>query len=166
MRSDFLFYDEKSGSHRQRNLAGDKDNNAVYIRFCNGLSSVTSFQSRDKIALSFEYTRKEAGKTITYFDTYSATEHRKWRNDGGKWEEIEKEAIEGIGKIPGIYGSRGTPVWEDSNNVTEIEWAYSRNGNYLRRNSVPIYEVCDDEEIDFGKEKDDDERLILRLSRG
>lgn len=118
----------------------------------------------DMIALSFEYTRKEAGKTITYFDTYSATEHRKWRNDGGKWEEIEKEAIEGIGKIPGIYGSRGTPVWEDSNNVTEIEWAYSRNGNYLRRNSVPIYEVCDDEEIDFGKEKDDDERLILRLS--
>lgn len=118
----------------------------------------------DMIALSFEYSRKEYGKTITYFDSYTATEHFKWRSSDGKWEEVEKEDIETIGKIPGIYGFRETPIWEDSNNVTEIEWAYSRNGNYLRRNSVPIYEVCDDEEIEFGKEKDDDERLVLHLS--
>ncbi|MDR0657676.1 MAG: phage portal protein [Mediterranea sp.] len=118
----------------------------------------------DMIALSFEYTRKENGKTITYFDSYTATDHLKWRCGDGQWEEVENEAITLIGKIPGIYGNRITPIWEDSNNVTEIEWAYSRNGNYLRRNSVPVYEVCDDEKINFGNEKDDDERIILKLS--
>jgi hypothetical protein len=116
------------------------------------------------IALSFEYTRKENGKSITYFDSYTSTEHRKWRFGDGLWEEVEKEDITLIGKIPAIYGNRLTPVWEDSNNVIEIEWAYSRNGNYLRRNSVPVYEVCDDEKINFGDEKDDDERVILKLS--
>ncbi|MDL2310213.1 phage portal protein [Parabacteroides sp. OttesenSCG-928-B22] len=118
----------------------------------------------DMVALSFEYQRKEYGKTVTYFDSYTATEHFKYRQADGKWEEVEKEDITLIGKIPGAYGTRATPIWEDSNNVTEIEWAYSRNGNYLRRNSVPIYEVCDDEDIEFGKEKDDDERLVLHLS--
>lgn len=118
----------------------------------------------DLVALSFEYKRKENGKEVTYFDSYSADEHFKWRNDGGEWEEIENEKITMIGKIPGVYGCRMTPIWEDSNNVTEIEWAYSRNGNYLRRNSVPVYEVCDDEDIDFGGEKDDDERVIIKLS--
>lgn len=118
----------------------------------------------DMVALSFEYSRKENGKAITYFDTYTAEEHVKWRSADGQWEEVERDKIESIGKIPAVYGNRETPVWEDSNNVSEIEWAYSRNGNYLRRNSVPIYEVCDDEEIDFGKEKDDDERLVLHLS--
>jgi hypothetical protein len=118
----------------------------------------------DMIALSFEYTRKESGKTVTYFDSYTDKEHNKWRSSDGQWEEVENENITLIGKIPAIYGKRLTPVWEDSNNVTEIEWAYSRNGNYLRRNSVPVYVVCDDDKINFGKEKDDDERVILKLS--
>ncbi len=118
----------------------------------------------DMVALSFEYSRQESGKSVIYFDSYTATSHIKWRKCENDWEELEKEDIAVIGKIPAIYGYRETPIWEDSNNVEEIEWAYSRNGNYLRRNSVPIYEVCDDEDIDFGKEKDDDERLILHLS--
>jgi len=118
----------------------------------------------DMVALSFGYSREEGGRTVDYFDSYSAAEHAKWRRAGGRWEEVEKEGIALIGKIPAVYGYREAPVWEDSNNVTEIEWAYSRNGNYLRRNSVPIYEVCDDEDVESGKERDDDERVVLHLS--
>ncbi len=118
----------------------------------------------DMVALSFEYTIKEQNKAVVYFDSYTSTTHIKWKKGETGWEEIEAEDIAVIGKIPVVYGYRESPVWEDSNNVEEIEWAYSRNGNYLRRNSVPIYEVCDDEDIDFGNEKDDDERLILHLS--
>lgn len=118
----------------------------------------------DMVAFSLEYTRTENKKTVTYFDTYTATEHYKWRNLNGEWEEIENDDIAEIGKIPIAYITRETPVWEDSNNITEIEWAYSRNGNYLRRNSVPVFEIKEDNKIDFGKENDDDERVILQLS--
>lgn len=118
----------------------------------------------DMVAFSLEYTRTENKKTVTYFDTYTATEHYKWRNLNGEWEEVESDDIAEIGKIPIGYITRETPVWEDSNNITEIEWAYSRNGNYLRRNSVPVFEIKEDNKIDFGKENDDDERVILQLS--
>ncbi len=118
----------------------------------------------DMVAFSLEYIRIENKKSITYFDTYTATEHYKWRNLNGQWEEVESEDITTIGKIPVGYITRETPVWEDSNNITEIEWAYSRNGNYLRRNSVPVFEIKEDNKIDFGKENDDDERVILQLS--
>ena len=118
----------------------------------------------DMVAFSLEYTRTENKKTVTYFDTYTATEHYKWRNLNGEWEEIENDDIAEIGKIPIGYITRETPVWEDSNNITEIEWAYSRNGNYLRRNSVPVFEIKVDNKIDFGNENDDDERVILQLS--
>jgi len=119
----------------------------------------------DMEALSFGYRRREGGRDTEYFDSYTAAEHRKWRRPaGGQWEAVERESIAAIGKIPAAYICRESPVWEDSNNVTEIEWAYSRNGNYLRRNSVPVYEVCDDGEVDFGRERDDDERLVLHLS--
>ena len=37
----------------------------------------------DLIALSMEYTRTENNKTITYFDTYTDSEHIRWRTDGG-----------------------------------------------------------------------------------
>ena len=119
---------------------------------------------RDMIALSFEYTRKEEGEMVTYFDSYTSTNHIKYRCAKNEWEVVENEALESISKIPAVYINRPTPIWEESNNVTEIEWAYSRNGNYLRRNSVPIYEVCDDEKIKFGNESDDDERVVIQLS--
>lgn len=118
----------------------------------------------DMVALSFEYTKTEDGKTVTYFDSYTATNHVKYRCADNEWELVEDDKTEHIAKIPGVFNRRDTPIWEESNNVTEIEWAYSRNGNYLRKNSVPIFEVCDDEEISFGKEDDTDERVVIQLS--
>ena len=107
----------------------------------------------DMIAMSVGYTRKKGRKFVQYFDTYTADKHIKWSNENGGWEEVENENIT-LGKIPGVYVWRPTPIWEDtSKTVYEIEWALSRNGNYLRQNSKPIFIVFADEAISYGDEK-------------
>ena len=107
----------------------------------------------DMIAMSVGYTRKKGRKFVQYFDTYTADKHIKWSNDNGGWAEVENENIT-LGKIPGVYAWRPTPIWEDtSKTVYEIEWALSRNGNYLRQNSKPIFIVFADEAISYGDEK-------------
>lgn len=106
----------------------------------------------DMIAMSVGYTRKVAKKTVQYFDTYTAHRHIKWSNASGEWEEIENEEIS-LGKIPAVYCYRPTPIWEDtSENVFEIEWSMSRNGNYLRENSRPIFIAFADTAINYGDE--------------
>ena len=107
----------------------------------------------DMVALSVGYTRKKGRKTVRYFDTYTATKHIKWSDEEGSFSEIENENTT-LGKIPGVYAYRPTPIWEDtSRTVYEIEWALSRNGNYLRQNSKPLFVVFADEAINYGDEK-------------
>lgn len=107
----------------------------------------------DMIAMSVGYSRKKGRKYVQYFDTYTADKHIKWSNENGGWAEVENENIT-LGKIPGVYAWRPTPIWEDtSKTVYEIEWALSRNGNYLRQNSKPIFIVFADEAISYGDEK-------------
>lgn len=118
----------------------------------------------DLIALSFEYTRTEDNNTVTYFETYTADEHIRWRSNGGDYTELVREKFE-IGKIPGIYIHRGEPIWENqAENVYEVEWALSRNGNYIRKNSRPIWVVASDEDVNIGSEADGDGegRSVLR----
>lgn len=112
----------------------------------------------DMIALSVEYTRNEDGTDVTYFDTYTADHHYRWRMNGSKAEEDMDELIQ-IGKINGVYGHREMPIWEEqSENVYEAEWCYSYNGNYVRKNSRPNWVVfCDPQDrVKVGQEKDDD----------
>lgn len=107
----------------------------------------------DMIAMSVGYSRKKGRKYVQYFDTYTADKHIKWSNENGGWAEVENENIT-LGKIPGVYAWRPTPIWEDtSKTVYEIEWTLSRNGNYLRQNSKPIFIVFADEAISYGDEK-------------
>jgi hypothetical protein len=107
----------------------------------------------DMIAMSVGYTRKKGRKYVQYFDTYTADKHIKWSNENGGWAEVENENIT-LGKIPGVYAWRPTPIWEDtSKTVYEIEWTLSRDGNYLRQNSKPIFIVFADEAISYGDEK-------------
>ena len=107
----------------------------------------------DMIAMSVGYIRKKNKKRVQYFDTYTAGKHIKWNNENGGWEEVENENIT-LGKIPGVYAWRPAPIWEDtSKTVYEIEWALSRNGNYLRKNSKPVFIVFADEIIRYGDEK-------------
>lgn len=122
----------------------------------------------DMIAMSVGYTRKKGRKTVQYFDTYTSDKHIKWSNENGSWQEVENEDIT-LGKIPGIYMWRPTPIWEDtSKTVYEIEWALSRNGNYLRQNSKPLFVVFADEAISYGDEKSPNKefRSIMQYPKG
>lgn len=124
----------------------------------------------DMIAMSVGYTRKVAKKTVSFFDTYTAEKHYKWTDNGGVgYELVEEDDIHVIGKIPGVYMYRPTPIWEDTSKIVyEIEWAMSRNGNYLRKNSKPLFCVFADEEIKFGQEGDEkaEFKSILQYPKG
>lgn len=122
----------------------------------------------DMVAMSVGYTRKVGKKNVQFFDTYTAARHIKYSNASGDWAEIENEAIT-LGKIPCAYMYRPTPIWEDtSKTVYEIEWALSRNGNYLRKNSKPIFVVLADEVIQFGDEKPENKefKAVMQYPKG
>ena len=122
----------------------------------------------DLIALSIAYERKVGNKKVSYFDTYTAEKHYKWQQAGKSWEEVENDDLP-IKKIPAVYIYRPTPIWEDTSKlVYEMEWAMSRGGNYLRRNSKPILGVFTDEVVKYGNEKDENEefRTIMQLPKG
>ena len=124
----------------------------------------------DMIALSVGYRRKVGGKNVDYFDAYTAEKHFKWTNNGaGGFTLVEQDDITKIGKIPCIYMYRPTPIWEDTSKIVfEMEWAMSRNGNYLRKNSKPLFCVFADQEVGYGGEKNENEefRSILQYPKG
>lgn len=122
----------------------------------------------DMTAMSVGYQRKVGKKWVRFFDAYSATRHIKWSTADGDWAEVQDEEIT-LGKIPCIYMWRPTPIWENlSRTVYEIEWALSRNGNYLRHNSKPLFIVYADEQISYGDEKGPDKGFkdILQYPAG
>lgn len=123
----------------------------------------------DMIAMSIGYSRKSGKKLIQYFDTYTSNKHIKWSNANGDWEEVENEDITVIGKIPAVYAYRPTPIWEDNSNIVyEIEWALSRDGNYLRENSKPLFVVFADEAISYGDEKSPNKefKAVMQYPKG
>lgn len=125
----------------------------------------------DLIALSIKKTRTVEGKNISYFDCYTKDKHYKWVDDGtSDWQLSEDDDIAEVGKIPAVYMYRPTPIWEDTSKIVyEMEWAVSRNGNYLRKNSKPIFCVFADEEIQFGEEDDNankEFRSVLQYPKG
>lgn len=119
----------------------------------------------DMVAMSVEYSVKEDKNIVTYFDTYTSTEHRKYVNYGTEWEQLDTETY-GIGKIPAVYVYRQTPIWEDTSRIVyEMEWAMSHNGNFLRKNSKPIFVIKSSDDVSFGNEKDENKefRSIIQL---
>lgn len=125
----------------------------------------------DLVALSVQYTRKQMGQTVTYFDSYTAETRYKWSSKGDEksvWVLEESQPIV-MHKIPAIYACRETPIWEDTSDmIYEMEWAMSRNGNYIRENSRPLFVVFADEEIKFGNEPSPNKtgKGILKYPRG
>ena len=82
---------------------------------------------------------------------------------------MEEDDLAAVGKIPLAYMWRPSPIWEHTSGlVYEMEWALSRNGNYLRKNSKPLFVVYADEEIAYGGEKSQDAefRGILQYPKG
>lgn len=110
----------------------------------------------DMMAMSFGSKRKEGDKDVEYLDVFTSDTHIPYINSGDGWQiNGEAESITVIGKIPGVYAYRPSPIWEDTSPICyEIEWALSRNGNYLRRNSKPILAVYTSENISFGESND------------
>ena len=122
----------------------------------------------DMVAMSVGYTRKIGKKSVAFFDAYTAEKHIKYSNEGGDWAEVENEDIT-VGKIPCIYIYRPTPIWEDtSKTVYEIEWALSRNGNYLRKNSKPLFIMFADEEVRYNQEGNEKKEFksVLQYPKG
>lgn len=96
----------------------------------------------DMEALSVRY--RSGG--VEYFETLTAEERILWRLEDKQWR-LELRQRHTLGKIPAIYASRSAPIWEDASaTVEELEWALSRNGNYLRRNAKPLLAVMHDRE--------------------
>lgn len=122
----------------------------------------------DLVALSVEYLRKEGDVQTTYFETFTSDEHIRWRmNAATPIEEELREEIK-IGKIPGIYVWREEPIWEDqTSNISEAEYALSRNGNYIRKNARPTFLIFSDNKVTSQKEPDDQSvgRNILRFGK-
>ena len=122
----------------------------------------------DMVAMSVGYTRKVGKKSVQFLDAYTSTKHCKYSNANGECEEVENEDIS-VNKIPAVYMNRPTPIWEDSSRIVyEIEWALSRNGNYLRKNSKPIFVVLADEVIQFGDEKPENKefKAVMQYPKG
>lgn len=122
----------------------------------------------DMIAMSIGYRRKVGGRTVQYFDAYTADRHIRWSNAENSTMTVEDEKKITLGKIPGVYWWRPTPIWEDTSKIVyEMEWAMSRNGNYLRKNSKPLLAAFVDQDIPWGKEKDEKEgRAVLQFPKG
>jgi len=122
----------------------------------------------DLIALSFGYSYKSGDKEIEYLDSYSSAKHIRYKKGDNGWTADINEAIT-LGKIPAIYCSRPSSAWGDTSDlVYEIEWALSRNGNYLRKNSKPLVALFADKEIALGGEKGEKEefRAVLQYPKG
>ena len=126
----------------------------------------------DLVALSVAYSRKVEEKMTSFFDTYTAEKHLRWSNGGeGSGTAMSLVLNEDIviGKIPAVYMYRPTPVWENTSwMVYEMEWAVSRNGNYLRKNSRPILAAFVNEEIQFNQAPEVDKafRDIVQYPQG
>lgn len=121
----------------------------------------------DMTAMSVAYTRKVGKNQVKYLDAYTATKHVKYSDESGDWQEVVNEDIS-ILKIPAIYAYRPTPIWENqAPNVFEIEWALSRNGNYLRKNSKPRFVVFANEVISYGDEGDENQgTAVMQYPQG
>lgn len=122
----------------------------------------------DMIAMSVGYRRKVGSKNVNFFDSYTAEYHYKWSDESGEWKMIQVEKMS-VGKIPAIYVYRPAPIWEDTSKIVyEMEWAMSRNGNYLRRNSKPLFVVFADEEIAYGGEQSEmkEFRSVFQFPKG
>lgn len=121
----------------------------------------------DLIAMSVAYKRKVGDTTFHYFETYTDDLHIKWRSENQQeWELIELDSIT-LGKIPAAYVWRKSPIWENTSElVYEMEGSLSRNGNYLRDNSKPIFAVFANDVINFGDEDKASSRSVVQYPQG
>lgn len=118
----------------------------------------------DMVAMSFEYRRPELNDMVTYFETYTADKHYKWKQNGEGWEPVISGEDISILKIPGVYGWRPVPVyWGLSHIRSEVEYTLSRNSDVIAYNSAPILKVAGEVQ---GVENKGESRRVYRVENG
>lgn len=120
----------------------------------------------DMLAMSFEYKKKIKDKEVTFFETYTADKHLKWKQQDGDWESvIEPEKITFfLGKIPGAYTYRSIPIFHGLSYIREeVEYTLSRNSDVIAYNSAPVLKVAGKL---AGDEEKGESRRIFRLQDG
>lgn len=120
----------------------------------------------DMLAMSFEYKKKIKDKEVTFFETYTANRHFKWKQQDGDWESIiEPEKITlFLGKIPGAYAYRHEPIYHGLSHIREeIEYTLSRNSDVIAYNSAPVLKVTGEL---VGDEDKGESRRLFRLKNG
>ncbi|MFK2460172.1 phage portal protein [Bacteroides fragilis] len=96
----------------------------------------------DMIAMSFEYTKKVKNEQITFFETYTANMHYKWKQEDSGWELVKSEPV-AILKIPGVYAYCSVPIYHGLSYIRkEIEYTLSRNSDVIAYNSAPILKIA------------------------
>lgn len=118
----------------------------------------------DMLAMSFEYKKKVKDKEITYFETYTADKHYKWRQKDNGWEAVAEPQIIKLLKIPGAYAFRPEPIYHGLSHIREeIEYTLSRNSDVIAYNSAPVLKVTGKL---VGDEDKGESRRIFRLQDG
>lgn len=118
----------------------------------------------DMIAMSFEYKKKIKDEEITFFETYTADRHFKWKQDGQGWTAvITGEPIQ-LMKIPGVYAFRPVPIYHGLTRLRkELEYTLSRNSDVIAYNASPVLKVSG--KI-LGEEDKGESRRLFRVEQG
>lgn len=119
-------------------------------------------ETGDMMAMSFEYERKTSSDTtVTFFETFTAERHVKWKDSGKGWEVEADEPIT-IMKIPGAYLWRREPVFQGLQMLREdLEYTISRNSDIVAYNASPILKVKGSLQ---GEEQKGETRRVYRVS--
>lgn len=118
----------------------------------------------DMLAMSFEYKKKIKDKEVTFFETYTADRHYKWKQQDGNWVAVSEPQPIKIMKIPGAYAFRPTPIYHGLTHIREeIEYTLSRNSDVIAYNSAPVLKVSGKL---VGDEDKGESRRLFRLENG
>lgn len=118
----------------------------------------------DMLAMSLEYTVKNGNEMETYFETYTADRHYKWKQQGMGWEAVTDGEEIIIKKIPGVYAWRPAPIYDGLTVIREeIEYTLSRNSDTIAYNAAPVLKVVGALQ---GEEHKGSAQRIFRVANG
>lgn len=118
----------------------------------------------DMLAMSVEYKKKVADEEITYFETYTANRHYKWKQQGDRWEEVGTAEEIKLMKIPGVYAFRPVPIYYGLTRIRkELEYTLSRNSDVIAYNAAPVIKIAGQIK---GEEDKGESRRIYRVENG
>lgn len=118
----------------------------------------------DMIAMSFEYKRTISDNKITYFETYTADRHYKWKLEENEWVPVVNGEKVVLMKIPGVYAFRSTPIYHGLTRLRkELEYTLSRNSDVIAYNAAPVLKVVGKM---FGEEDKAESRRLFRMQDG